>query len=233
MSIYTIWGPPHSGKTTLTIDLAHAMSAAGQSVCVISPEPYSELSALLNINIPTNKSLSNAFSTTESLKQLACKIDDLFYVLAAPSYGGLFVEEAPSEEVKKLLLMANSLFDCVLVDCPSRMDSLIVAWALNLSERIMILSGSQPSSILWHAAYSQVAEFAAEKKLPICIMTAKSFDYKALTSTIDMPPEFTIPYYKDAAQELVSRQSLYRPGNIKGYSAVIDSLCLQLQKGGL
>lgn len=232
MAIYTIWGPPHSGKTTLAIDLAYAMSNAGQSVCLISPEPYSELSARLNVNIPSNKSLANAFSATESLKQTAYKVDDLFYVLAAPSYGGLFIEEAPSEDIKKLLLMASNLFDCVLVDCPARMDSLIVAWALNLSERVITLSGSQASAVLWHDAYSQVSELSAERKLPVCVMTAKSFDYSSLFSTIGMTVAVTIPFYKDADLELASRQTLYRPGSIKGYSAAIDLLRTSLQKKG-
>ena len=51
MSINAVWGPPHSGKTTLAIDLAYALSQKGQSVCLISPELYSELSARIKINV--------------------------------------------------------------------------------------------------------------------------------------------------------------------------------------
>ena len=38
MGINAVWGPPQSGKTTMAIDLAFALSRGGQSVLLISPE---------------------------------------------------------------------------------------------------------------------------------------------------------------------------------------------------
>ena len=58
MSIYAVWGPPHSGKTTLAIDMSFSFSQRGQSVLLISTELFSELSANLNVQIKKEKSLA-------------------------------------------------------------------------------------------------------------------------------------------------------------------------------
>ena len=60
MGIYAIWGAPQSGKTTLAVNLAYAISKGDKTVCLISPESYSELSAILGIKIPEEHSLRAA-----------------------------------------------------------------------------------------------------------------------------------------------------------------------------
>ncbi|MBR2896256.1 MAG: AAA family ATPase [Oscillospiraceae bacterium] len=231
MAIHAIWGPPHSGKTTLAIDLASALIAHGQSVCLISPEPYSELSARLNINIPEDKSLGAAFSATTSLKHITYKVTDLFYVLAAPSYGGVFIEEVPSEDIKKMFGMIRGIYDYILVDCPPRMDSLIAAWALNLASTVLFLSGSQVASVLWHHTFKSAAESIQSKVVPICVMTSKQFNYQELSKAIEMVPQVTVPYYRDAEAEQNTHQTLYRSG-VKGYSTSIDELIRYLKAEG-
>ena len=84
MSLIAVWGPPQSGKTTLSIDLAYALSQQGKSVCLISPEPYSELTARMGIRIIHNKSLDQAYSAIGNLQQTVLEVDDLLYVLAVP-----------------------------------------------------------------------------------------------------------------------------------------------------
>ena len=76
MGINAVWGPPQSGKTTMAIDLAFALSRGGQSVLLISPELYSELAARLNIRIEPEKSLVAAYKNKESLKQIVHTVDD-------------------------------------------------------------------------------------------------------------------------------------------------------------
>lgn len=86
MGINAVWGPPQSGKTTMAIDLAFALSIGGQSVLLISPELYSELAARLNIRIEPEKSLVAAYKNKESLKQIVHTVDDLLYALAVAEH---------------------------------------------------------------------------------------------------------------------------------------------------
>lgn len=58
-----IWGASGVGKTTLALALSKALIAEGKTVLLISPEPYSELSAIGGVEIPTEQSLQTAIRT--------------------------------------------------------------------------------------------------------------------------------------------------------------------------
>jgi CO dehydrogenase nickel-insertion accessory protein CooC1 len=47
-----IWGAGSTGKTTLALALSKTLIADGKTVLLISPEPYSELSAIWGVKIP-------------------------------------------------------------------------------------------------------------------------------------------------------------------------------------
>jgi molybdopterin-guanine dinucleotide biosynthesis protein len=234
MSIYTVWGPPHSGKTTLAIDLAYALSQKGQSVCLISPELYSELSARMKINITKQKSLTMAYKTKESLKQVVFRADELLYVLAVPCYNDAFGEDTSSDAAKTILDQANTLFDVVLVDCPSYAGSMLAAWALNRAEKVLLLTGSQVSSSLWYNAYRRAVETVTGRTVSICIEVNDSFDYPALHKLIGVSPEVWIQFYKDAESFQNLKPTLYESGGKTGkaYSGSIDEVCTKL-RGGL
>ena len=234
MSIYAVWGPPHSGKTTLAIDIAYALSQKGQSVCFISPELYSELSARMKINITKQKSLTMAYKTKESLKQVVFRADELLYVLAVPRYNDAFGEDTSSDAAKTILYQANTLFDVVLVDCPSYAGSVLAAWALNRAEKVLLLTGSQVSSSLWYNAYRRAVETVTGRTVSICIEVNDSFDYPALHKLIGVSPDVWIPFYKDAESFQNLKPTLYESGGKTGkiYSSSIDEVCTKL-RGGL
>jgi molybdopterin-guanine dinucleotide biosynthesis protein len=235
MSINAIWGPPHSGKTTLAIDLAYALSQKGQSVCLISPELFSELSARMKINITKQKSLNTACKTKESLKQVVFRADELLYILAAPCYNDAFGEDIGSDAAKAILDQANTLFDVVLVDCQSYAGNVLAAWALNRAEKVILLTGSQVSSSLWYNAYRRAVETVTARAVSVCIEINDSFDYPALHKLIGVSPEIWIPFYKDAESFQNLKPTLYDSGGKTGriYSASIDEVCTTLRGGRL
>jgi molybdopterin-guanine dinucleotide biosynthesis protein len=233
MSINAIWGPPHSGKTTLAIDLAYALSQKGQSVCLISPELYSELSARMKINITKQKSLTMAYKTKESLKQVVFRADELLYVLAVPCYNDAFGEDTGSDAAKTILDQANTLFDVVLVDCPSYAGSMLAAWALNRAEKVLLLTGGQASSVLWYNAYRRAVEIVTPRAVSVCIEINDSVDYPALHKLISVSPEVWIPFYKDAESFQNLKSTLYESGGKTGkaYSGSINAVCTKLSGG--
>lgn len=235
MSINAIWGPPHSGKTTLSIDLAYALSQNGQSVCLISPELHSELSARMKINITKQKSLTTAYKTKESLKQVVFKAEELLYVLAVPCFNDAFGEDAGSDAAKTILDQANTLFDVVLVDCQSYAGSVLAAWALNRADKVLLLTGSQVSSSLWYNAYRRAVETVTARAVSVCIEINDSFDYPALHKLIGVSPEIWIPFYKDAESFQNLKPTLYDSGGKTGktYSTAIDEVCTNLRGGNL
>lgn len=233
MGITAVWGPPRSGKSTLAIDLAFALSRHGQSVCLISPELFSELSARLNINITKQKSLFAAYRSSGNPKQTVCPVDDLLFVLAAPTYTDAFSEDVTGPEAKALFAQTVPMFDFVLVDCPSHTGSAIAAWALNQADTVVLLTGFSSSAGLWHNAYRRATEAVAQRSLPVCVQGSDSFDYRSLHSLIHTDPAVWLPNYPDAETVQALRRTLYDSGGKTGrtYSAAVDEICSRL-KGG-
>lgn len=231
MSMIAIWGPPRSGKTTVTVDLAFAFSQNDKSVCLISPEPYSEISSRLNLNIPVEKSLSSAHKATDSLKQIVYKVDDLLYVLTVPSYNDAFAEHIGSDEAKAMLKQAKALFDIVLVDCPSSAGGGYIApWALNMADRVLILSGAQASSYLWFHAFHKGLATVETRALTVCSQIHPNFDYCGLHKILEMEPEAWLPHIRGAEAALNIKPTLYRSSN-KAYSTGINTICQKILGG--
>ncbi len=121
MSIYAIWGAPQTGKTTLAVNLAYAVSRGDQSVCLISPVAYSELSAFLGVKIPEENSLGAALRGA-ALRQTAFKADELFYVLASPSAASALYSVLSGSPISRLPLgtmrtsFASRGFSCTILD---------------------------------------------------------------------------------------------------------------------
>ena len=231
MSITAIWGPPQSGKTTLAIDLSHAFSQHGKSVCLISPEPFSELTARMNIRIPRAKSIAQAFDTPGNLKQVVLEAADLLYVLAASWDTDAFDEEPGTTAVKELLRQADDAFDCVIVDCSSGNGNAVSARALNLAEAVILLSGCSGVSAMWYGAYRRPIEALVEKTVCACNQAAGSYDYLGLCKLIRQNPEIFLPYYPDIASIQTMKKTLYGSTSKTGrkYTENLDKLMKRIE----
>jgi len=227
MSIYAVWGPPQSGKTTVAIDLAFALSMEGQSVCLISPEPYSELSARLNIQIVDEKSLCAAYKKKESIRQIVHTADDLLFVLAVPHDYDAFADEVPEEYAKALVDQTSKLFDVVIVDCPSHSGCVLGAWALSAAERVLLLTGGTTASALWAKAFKRAIDELEGRAIHICSQVTENFDYRTLHTILDITPDIWLPYIPNATILQLVKRTLYESGGRNGrqYTKHIEDLC--------
>ncbi len=232
MGINAVWGPPQSGKTTVAIDLAFALSRSGQSICLISPELYSELAVKLGIQISREKSLVAAYKNKESLKQIVHTADDLLYVLAVPYDNDAFGEDISEEVAKAVLKQAENLFDVVIVDCPSHTGSALAAWALSSCERVLLMSGAHSAAVLWNKAYARAVDAVEDKTFHICAEVNDAFDYRTLHAMLDVTPEVWLPHITNAGMLQLLKRTLYQGnGKIgKEYTKSIDAIC-ELLKG--
>ncbi len=233
MAITAIWGPPCSGKTTLATDLAFAISKRGRSVCLVSPEPYSEMSAILNIRITDAQSIQAAQHLVGNLKQTVCQADGLLFVLAAASDADAFESEITGNDARSILTSADAAFDSVLVDCPPRADNTMAAWGLNLAQSVLLLTGFRNSAGFWHRAYSRAIQSFSDKALPICVQGNDGMDYRSLNRMIELVPRVWVPYYPAADNVRQMRRTLYDSGGKVGktYNAAIDEICAAMKEG--
>lgn len=225
MPILAVWGPPQSGKTTLSIDLAYAFSGKGRSVCLISPAPFSELSTRLDTRIEYKNSLPAALSEPGAVKQIVQKVDDLLFVLAVPFDYDAFTPDASEESVRTLLESADASFDVVLVDCPAIASSSVAAWAMNLSSSLLLLSGSSADAVMWHTAYQRYIYALQEKTIFTCVQPVNRFDYHALCKLLGKIPVTSIPYIPNIAPE-PHYGSATKSG--RAYSRSLDTLLVKL-----
>ena len=231
MGINAIWGPPKSGKTTLTIDIACAFAQNRKSVCIVSPEPYSEMSARLGIQIKLENSLTAAYRPGASINQVVHRVNELLYVLAVPWDNDAFGQYAGSSAAKQLLEQAAAVFDFVLVDCPSHADTALSAWAMNMADNVLLLSGFDPSAGMWYTAFQRGIAPLEARTVPICVAVTKDYDYLSLCELIRQTPIVWVPHFPNAAEVQAQKKTLYGDTGKAGhrYSDSIDKICVELE----
>lgn len=236
MGIVAVWGPASSGKTTLAIDLAFALSRRDKSVCLISAEAYSELSARMQLQITKANSLTAAYQQPGALHQIVCKAEELLYVLAVPIGNDVFSQEESSRAVKELLKQARSFFDHVLVDCTSGAGSGLSAWAMRMADNVLLMIGGRTRDGEWHKSYRRAVWEVKAKAEYICAEVNPNFDYASLFSLIGIEPRHRLPHIPDAEWIQQSRRTLYGMGGSgaarrrsKAYTAIVDEICSILE----
>lgn len=230
MGIYAVWGPPQSGKTSLAIDLAFALSLKGKSVCLISPELYSELAARLNIRIEPEKSLLAAYKKKDSLKQIVHTADDLLYVLAVPFDNDAFGEDMPEDAARTLVEQAGKVFDVVIVDCPSHTGSVLAAWTLSCADGVFMMSGSHSASVMWNHSFQRAISAIKKKTTYVCAEVNGNFDYRTLHTMLGITPDVWLPHFPNAVTTQIMKRTLYQAnGRIgRNYTKNIDKICTML-----
>lgn len=218
MSICAIWGAPQSGKTTLAINLAYAVSRGEMSVCLISPATYGELAARLGISIPEERSLSAALRGTAGIKQAVNKVDDLFFVLAAPIMADALDSDYTDEQAKALLELSLSSFDIVIVDCPSDSNNLMAAWTLNKAGIVALTTGGKLSCPAWYSAHRRAVQAIQHKAVRVSTETISDFDYEALYQLLDCAPDICFPYIREAPFLENEGRYLYELPGRRGWS---------------
>ena len=232
MAITAIWGPPVSGKTTLAMDLSHAIAKSGKSVCLVSPEPYSEMSGLLNVMLMKPNSIEAAYHTGGSLWQTVYQLDGLLFLLAASYFSDAFEQEPFTGDVKNLLKELESTFEFVIVDCPSCSGNTMAAWAINMAKTVILLTGFRSASGMWNKSFQRAIQAVDHKMLPVCVQGSDNFDYRSLNRLIGITPRVLVPYISDAEAVQQIRKVLYDAGGKTGraYNAAIDEICAVLKE---
>ncbi len=195
-----IWGSKGVGKTALALELSKKLTADGKSVLLISPEPYSELSAILGVNIPQEKSLQAAIRSG-NITLCAFHKDDLFYLLAAPGQHDIFDDNYSAKQVQTMLELSKSTFDVVLADCPSEMNNLVSAWALSLGEAVLFCMGGGFEGAMWQRASERAIQAIRRKTIFVGMETSDAFDYEAMYDFLQQKPHHRVPKQKSKNYE--------------------------------
>ena len=208
MSVVAVWGAPGAGKTTLSINLAYALSKKNKTTLLVSPEDYGELSALLGVNVPIEKSLSTALNGKSSLKNIVVEVNPYFYILSASTSCDSFEVVSSDEQAKELLSMSRILFDDVIIDCPTPKNSSLSAWAMSEADKVLIVYGGRITHSVWATANYRVLNPLLPKTTYVINKTAPQFDYEALGNLLGCFGASEIPHIPNAIQ-LINEQTIF------------------------
>lgn len=243
MGIVTLWGPPNSGKTTLAIDLAFALTRNSKSVLLVSAAPYAELSARLKIRPTIHTCLAAAYKQPGALKQTVCQADELLYVLSANCGYDVFTAIEDPRAVKELLKQARALYDTVIVDCSATAFMALSAWAMRMAEHCIILTGSRSAAVEWHKSFRQALMQISTKLVYVCAEISRYFDYRTMMQAISLSdkspvnPIVTLPHINNADLIQETKRTLLDAGTgtgnrrseVKQYVRSVQILCSRLE----
>ncbi len=153
-------------------------------------------------------------------------MDELFYVLAAPSTADAIDSDYTGEQAKTLLELARLTFDVVIVDCPSETNNLVAAWSLNKADSVLLCLGGHVSCTLWHLAHTRVLQAIRNRAVYISSEVTSDFDYDAMHQLLNFTPDIQIPYIREASLLQNENRLLYQMSGKKGraYSDAINQL---------
>ncbi|AFM43621.1 ATPase involved in chromosome partitioning (plasmid) [Desulfosporosinus acidiphilus SJ4] len=222
-----IWGPPSSGKTSLSLAIAAALSRTKAKVLLIDATNNSDL--LLWVKDP----LSSEVITLAAAYELAKTGTKIKFFQMAP---GLFV--VPGQPNRKLapdefLFLLDSLrnhFDFIMLDTSSLPDE-VGSVALQVSSRILLCStlDLQPFAFWYKSDFSSVSlPFSKMNHVVNAYYQSRSQKRDAILQILNRPILGYIPaQYETVTEGKISATSPYFAGD-EEYKDALNSLMSNL-----
>jgi pilus assembly protein CpaE len=146
--VLTLYSPKGgAGVTTIAVNLALEMQAAGKSVCLVDLDfQSSDVALFLNVNpLYTMMDITLNFRRLDSvfLQGTLTRHPSGVYVLAAPPHG-TETPEIPVEQVRAVLDLLRTMYDVVIVDTPRALAEETLAAFSAASRVVLVIDLSLP-----------------------------------------------------------------------------------------
>jgi len=233
LSINIIWGPPGSGKTTLSTDLLNSYSKNNKNVCLISPDVHSTVSARLGITIPEDKSLNGCLSSDKKTIDALYSLGQGKYLLAWPTGNDAFNNVLCLNDAKRIISQLSSVMDGIIIDGASYPTCALSAWALKSADSVVLLSGCDCESGLWYRSFKRALSLVDSKSIHACMKTRPNMDMGIVNALTGLNPDIIFPYCESALNLKDSAKSIYGRNGRKEreYTAAVDTLFSCLEGG--
>lgn len=192
--IISIWGPPQSGKTTISCELAKMISNSQKRVLLISCEDYAQLPFRFGVSPDEGHTILNAYKTPSSLPDVAIQINDNLSLLSPLPHDYAFSAECLPEQATGILEAAESHYECVIVDCTTWKANALTGKAIAKARHLIV---PLPASVMaqgWMEAHAAIFKQHVRPCLYVVNATAPNFNYEALLDNLRIPPIGGLPY---------------------------------------
>src|SRR6185436_9857557 len=132
------------GKTTTAVNLAAALSAAGERVLLVDLDPQGHATLGLGCAIEDEPTLVDVLRERVTVREAVQTAPGGVWLLPATAELGEFEEEAarmlaPERALARSLEVARVAYDFVVLDCPPRVDGVLAAHALRAADTAVLV----------------------------------------------------------------------------------------------
>lgn len=132
------------GKTTTAINLAGALSAAGERVLLVDLDPQAHATLGLGCAIEDEPTCLDVLRERVTVREAVQTAPGGVWLLPATSDLAEFEEEAaraiaPERALARALAVARLAFDFAILDCPPRADGVLAANALRAADTALLV----------------------------------------------------------------------------------------------
>jgi chromosome partitioning protein len=132
------------GKTTTAVNLAAALSAAGERVLLVDLDPQAHATLALGCAIEDEPSLVDVLRERVTVRETVQTAPGGIWLLPATAELSEFEEEAarsiaPERALRRALAVSRLAFDFVVLDCPPRTDGVLAANALRAADTAVLV----------------------------------------------------------------------------------------------
>ena len=133
------------GKTTTTLNLAHAIAMSGEAVTVIDMDPQSHLTASFGAEQPDQEGIDSVIRGDNKISEVEIKVRDNLHLIPAGARLGE-LEQIATGGAKRGWLLHDSLQqirnqDFIFIDCPPSSGMLTMNALLAAKEILIPVSG--------------------------------------------------------------------------------------------
>lgn len=227
--ISVFWGCPHSGKTTLAVESALALSASGKSVCLISAEDFAEIGLRFGRVVPSANSITLAVKDPKSLRSTVMKIDDNLMLLSPSATDSAIGLIFGKSQATGILKTADAIFDEVIIDATTWKSNAFTGEGIALAKNIFVPIPGQVITIPWMISNQDIFKKKADSVVFIRNESALKFDYEAMFRGLKgIVPAITVPYMPGITEMQNDGQPIWTNGsadkNSKAYRKAIRSI---------
>lgn len=238
--ILAIWGGKHSGKTTLAVNLACALSERGMLTGIISSNLiYGELQTFFGQTVPKGKGLFEALhAKNPNIGELfiACPDSKNLFFLSVPTrYSGLLCDNVTLEDAEQMLNAAALVFDVLIVDGSTEINNPVSGVGLWLADKVLTLHRPSIAAQMWQTAISDFVRelHLEEKQTHILLSPNGEFDEKTYRDMTGLTFTYGFPHIKRAGELENAGTPLYffRDRSCGRYKKVLEKIVGRLHGG--
>ena len=234
--IITVWGAAGSGKSTVASGLSMAIAERNCMVGLISSNlSCGELQSLFGRNVEESKGIYRAISNHCNTKNMFAETGhpNLFILSPPNSFDGMLLTAVSGDTARELLEDSAMRFDYVIIDGSCELNNPISGMGLMMSDEIISVYRVSARCCLWYRAMENVSALLHLREKTIRVVNGydKTCDKMVFLNSLNMKPDFELPYVANADVLINSGKTLYQ-SHSGLYKKMMQRLACQVMLGG-